>query len=186
MPKQTASFLAAALIMGALAIPTFAQDNTQPQPQQGRQRFDPTQMRQMMNDRLKEALGASDDEMQALGPKIDRIMQLQRDARSGGGMGLLFRRTGQGGAPGGGGPGGGPPGGTDPNAPPSATQQKLNDLQTTLDNKDAKVDEIKARLAALRDARNQAKAELARAEDDLRGLLTQRQEAALVMYGILE
>jgi Spy/CpxP family protein refolding chaperone len=59
-------------------------------------------------------------------------------------------------------------------------------LQTTLDNKDAKPEEIKAKLTALRDARNKAKEDLTKAQADLKELLTQRQEAVLVNMGLLD
>lgn len=178
----TKSFLAAGILgLFALATPAFAQPQ-QPDPNQPqRQRFDPAQMRQRMMDNLKDALGASDDEMKALYPAIEKVMQLQRDAR-GGNIGALFRR-GQDQGGGGGFRGGF---GADPNATPSIVQQKLQELQTAVDNKDTPPADLKARLAALRQARDQARAELAKAQADLQGLLTQRQEAALVVYGILD
>jgi hypothetical protein len=181
MIKKSIPFLAAALAFGGVfTAPTFAQDN--PPPQQRRQ-FDPAQFQQMLGDRLKESLNASDDEIKALLPQIQKVMTLQRDVR-GGSMTSLFRRPGgdQGG-------GGRPPGGGfggDPNAAPSAVQQRLTDLQTAVDNKETKPEELKARIEALRQAKNQARAELAKAQEDLRGLLTQRQEAALITFGILE
>lgn len=192
-------FLASSLLVGSLSISAFGQ--AQPGGNQpggnppggnggpgGRGNFDPAQRRQQMMDRLKEQLGASDDEMQALMPKIEKVMQLQRDA-GGGGMRGMFggRRGGFGGGPGGpggnGGPGG-PPGG--PTGQESAVRQKAADLQETLQNKDAKPDEIKAKLDALRAARAQAKQDLTAAQQELKGLLTQRQEAVLVEFGMLE
>lgn len=193
-------FLAASVLLGSLSVGAFGQaqpgGGNQPggqpgQPGQpgGRGNFDPAQFRQRMMDRLKEQLGASDDEMQALMPKIEKVMQLQRDA-GGGGMRGMFgggRRGGGPGGPGGnGGPGGpgGPGGAADANASP--VRQKSTDLQETLQNKDAKPDEIKAKLDALRAARAQAKQDLAAAQQELKGLLTQRQEAVMVEMGMLE
>ncbi len=49
-----------------------------------------------------------------------------------------------------------------------------------------KPEEIKARLKALREAREAAKDELVKAKDKLREILTQRQEAQLVLYGFLD
>jgi len=172
--KKTIGFLAAALTLGAVA-PTFAQPQPgQPDPNQPQQRrqFDPAQFRQMMIDRLKEAMNASDDEMKALQPQIEKVMQLSRDARAGG-MGGFGRR----------------PGGGDPNQQqqqPSAVQQRQQELQTAVENKDTPPNELKAKIDALRAAKNAARAELAKAQDDLRGLLTQRQEAVLITFGILE
>jgi hypothetical protein len=130
-----------------------------------------------MMDRLKEQLGASDDEMAALAPKIEKVMQLQRDAGGGGMRGMFGRRGGQGGP-------GGPQGGSTANESP--VRQKAAELRETLDNKDAKPDEIKAKLDALRAARAQAKQDLAAAQQELKGLLTQRQEAVMVEMGMLE
>src|SRR5437867_3676371 len=52
--------------------------------------FDPAQMRQRMMDALKQQLGATDDEWKAIQPKVEKVMEAQRDARSGGGMGMFF------------------------------------------------------------------------------------------------
>jgi Spy/CpxP family protein refolding chaperone len=59
-------------------------------------------------------------------------------------------------------------------------------LQTALDNKDSKPDEIKGKLDALRDARGKAREQLVKAQADLKSLLTQRQEAVLVTRSMLE
>jgi hypothetical protein len=186
-------FLAASVLLGSLSVGAFGQaqpgGNQPGQPGQpgGRGNFDPAQRRQQMMDRLKEQLGASDDEMQALMPKIEKVMTLQRDA--GGGMrGMFGRRGGGPGGPGGnGGPGGpGGAGGAPADANASPVRQKSADLQETLQNKDAKPDEIKAKLDALRAARAQAKQDLAAAQQELKGLLTQRQEAVMVEMGMLE
>jgi Spy/CpxP family protein refolding chaperone len=168
--KRTIGFLASALLMVVVSIPAVGQ------PQPGGAgggpggRFDPAQMRQRMLDRIKETIGATDDEFKALEPKIDQVMTAQREAMSFG-----FRR----------GPGGGGPGG-DPNAPTTPVQEKTKDLKDALDNKDTKPEEIKAKMAALREARIKARENLVKAQKDLSELLTQRQEAGLVMMGFLD
>jgi hypothetical protein len=133
--------------------------------------FDPAQFRQRMMDRLKEELGATDDEWKVLEPKVDKVMTAQQSARAGGGFGGFGRRGGGGGM----GPGGDTP-----------TAQAARDLRTTLDNKDAPASEITAKLTALRDARAKARAELESAQKDLKEVLTPRQEAVLVVNGMLE
>ena len=173
---------------------SLAQDNTQQQQQgqrQGRRQrgqggqggqggnFDPAQMRANFLQRIKEQLGATDEEFAALQPKLEKLMTAQRDARAGG-----FGR-------GGGRRGGGQGGNTDnQNATAqqnqSAVAKAQADLRTVLDNKDSKPDEIKSKLAALRDAREKAKADVASAQKELRELLTQRQEAVLVNMGFLD
>lgn len=168
--KRTIGFWAAALLLGTLAIPAFGQPGGG-----GRAQF-----MQQMNDRLKAQLGVTDDEYKALQPKIEAVMTAQRATRGGfGGFGGR-NRGGQGGN-------GGTTATPDPNAPPpTPTQAATQALQATLDNKDAKPEEIKEKLTALRDARAKAKEELAKAQADLKELLTQRQEAVLVNMGLLD
>lgn len=199
MQERKVGFVAATLLLGSLAMPVLAQ----PAPdgggqgqgdnagggRGGRGGFDPAQMRQRMEERVKEMLGASDDEFKAIQPKLEKVFQLQRDASGARGMMMLMGRGGRGGRGGdaagpGAAAGGGPAG--DQNATPSPLQQKAKELQETLDNKDAKPEEIKAKLDAYREARTKAKEELATAQKELRELLSQRQEATIVMLGMLD
>lgn len=184
MPPRT--LLRIVLLTMAAASPAFAQVQGPGGPG-GPPDF--AQMRQRFLDRMKEMLGATDDEWKTLQPKIEKVQQLQRESSGMRGMFMMFGPGPGGPPPGGpGGPGGPPPGGPGfgGDQPPSPVMQKMQDLRTTLDNKDAKPEEIKAKLQALRDARAQAKADLTKAQDDLRDLLTTRQESVLVMMGILE
>jgi hypothetical protein len=144
----------------------------------GGRRFDPAQFRQRMMQRLQTALGASDDEFAVLEPKIDAVVQLRMDVNGGGfGRGMGGRR------PGGQDGGGGAPPSTQPSTP---VQAAIQDLRTTLDDDSATPDQIKSKLDTLRQARAQEKTDLSKSEDDLRSLLTQRQEAQLVLFGILD
>ena len=59
-------------------------------------------------------------------------------------------------------------------------------LRTVLDNTSATPDQIKKQLTALRTAREKAKQQLAVAQQDLRKIITVRQEAQLVMMGMLD
>ena len=163
---------------------SLAQDNTQQQGQrQGRRQrgqggqggnFDPAQMRSQFLQRIKEQLGATDEEFAALQPKLEKVMTAQRDTR--GGRGGFGRRGGQDGNT------------NDANAQQnqSAVAKAQAELRTVLDNKDSKPEEIKSKLTALRDAREKAKADVASAQKELRELLTQRQEAVLVNMGFLD
>jgi hypothetical protein len=182
------NIFAAALLVGVLVIPSLGQTapgtpgqqpnpNTPPGGGRQRRQYDPAQARQQSLDRVKQALGATDDEFQALAPKIDKVMTLQRDTRGGSSRRGRTR---------GGDPNAAPTPSATPTTPLTPARQASTDLAATLANKDAKPDEIKARLDAYRAARAQAKAELAAAQQDLLGLLTQRQEAMLVTLGILE
>ena len=175
------------MLLATVAAPALAQ---QP-PGGGGDRPDFAEMRRMFSERMKEQLAATDAEWQLIGPLIDKVQQLQRDTSTGG-MGMMFGPGQRRGFPGGSeGPGGegGPDGAGSPfggDQPQSAVQQKRQDLQNSLDKKDAPVDEIKAKVAAVREAQLKANADLAKAQSDLRDLLTVRQEAALIATGLLD
>ena len=160
---------------------------------------DPNQLQQIFGDirkhvekqrqkQLQEELGATDEEWKALGPKIEKVRTLQRlvgDDSGAGTPGGMF-----------GGMFGGGPGGiagratlmrnADPNAQPADIETKSQTLQTLLANKQAKPEAVAASLKAYRDARVKAKQDLAKARQELKDLLTVRQEAQLVTMGILE
>ena len=142
----------------------------------GGMRFDPEQMRQMIMTRIKETLGATDEEWKVLGPKVEKVQTLFGQLRSGGQRGMF----------------GGGRGGRQEAAPAqpardlSAVEKAAEDLRTTLENKDAKPDDVKKKLGALREEREKAKQNLAQAQDELRQLLTVKQEAQLVLMGLLD
>jgi ribosomal protein L9 len=129
-----------------------------------------------MMDNLKERLGAKDDEWQAISPRLEKVMTLSFQSRAGGAMRMFGRN--RGGDQGGGNRFGG--------QSDSAVSRAQQDLNATLDNPNASADEIANRLKALRDAHEQAKQELVKAQQDLKEILTQRQEAVLVMMGMLD
>ena len=159
----------------ALVAPSFAraqaQDNTNNNNQNRRGNFDPAQMRERFMNSIKEQLKADDDEWKVLSPKIEKLMTAQRDARAGGGG---FR----GGRPGG--------GGTPDNQPTTPVAKASADLRTALDNKDTPAEDIAKKLAALREARDKARADLTAVQKELKEVLTQRQEAVLVTMGMFE
>lgn len=135
--------------------------------------FDPAQFQQQMMDRFKERLEmTNDDEWVAVKGLIQKVMDTRRATMSG--MGFGGRRNG------GGGPGGnGGRGGFNNTPSPEA-----EDLQKALDAK-ASPDELKAKMAKLRDSRKSKEAALAKAQEDLRKVLTVRQEATAVSMGLL-
>lgn len=65
-------------------------------------------------------------------------------------------------------------------------EEKSRDLRELLANKEAKAEEIKARLTALRGAKEQERQDLVKARQSLRQLMTLRQEAVLVLNGLLD
>lgn len=159
----------AASLLAQATAPGGGQNPGQSQPRGNRGNFQ--QQRQQFQERLKQALGSSDDEWNVLDPKIQKVQGLQRASSTRGGMFRGGRRGG---------------GGNSADASPSPVQQALQSLQQTLGNKDAPQQEIQAKLTALRQARAAARADLAKAQDELRDVLTPRQEAVLVEFGILE
>jgi hypothetical protein len=149
-------------------------------------RFDPAQMRQMMAQRMKEQLGADDEAWKVIEPRLTKVMELNREVSGGpGGMFGMFGRGNRGGNATNRGPRGGQNAQGGPAEPQTAVQKATEQLRTTLENQSASPDEIKKNLAALRDAREKAKAELATAQQELKKILTVRQEAQLVLMGQL-
>lgn len=174
--------LAASLLAGG----TFAAvSHAQPAPDGGgpgggRQRggggnFDPAQMRQRMMERMKEQLKASDEEFAVLQPKIEAVQTAQMELQVGRFGGMMGGR---------GGPGGG--GGFGGGGPTSPVAEKARALGETLQNEGASADEVKSKLEALRQARTEAREKLTKAQNELKELLTPRQEAVLVVAGMLE
>jgi len=131
---------------------------------------DPEARRQRMAEFLKERLGATDDEMKVIQPKLEKVMEARRDAS--GGFGFMGR-GGRGGFGGG-------------DQPQSAVARAQQELAQLLENKEARPDQIAEKLKALRDAREKARETLAAAQKDLKEVLTQRQEAVMVMMGWLD
>jgi hypothetical protein len=181
--KMRYAFLAAALATALCALPAMAQNPGAGGGGGGRGGPGGGFGRQQFEDTLKKELGTSDDEFKAIQPKIQKVRDLQQQLR--GNMRAMFG-GGRGGRGGGGGAAGGAAAPAATDQPQSPVEQKATDLKTALDNKDAKPEDIKAKLDALRDARTKTKEELTVAQTDLKGLLTQRQEAVLVEFGILE
>src|SRR5213076_3203524 len=108
----------------------------------GRGSFDPAQMRQQFIDRLRDQLGANEDEWKVLQPKIEKVFTAQRESR--GGFGFGFGGGGRRGRAGD--TGGRGMGGAGDNQQPSAVQAASEDLRNTLDNKNASADDIAAKL----------------------------------------
>ncbi len=151
--------------------------------------FDPAQMRQRMMERMKEQLGADDAAWKVLEPRLVKVMELNRQASSGrgGAFGMMFGRGGRGG-PGGdqGGPQGDRRGPGGPMGEQTALDKAVAQLRTTLENQSATAEEIKTQLTNVRQTREKARQELAVAQQDLKKILTVRQEAILVSMGQLD
>ena len=146
--------------------------------------FDPAQMRQRMLDRYKETLEVTkDDEWQALQPRIEKVMDARTGTFGGMGRGMMGgRRT-----PNGGGTNGdaNAQGNQTRRARPGATPMpEAEALQKAIDDKVA-ASELKTVLAKYLDARKSKQDQLKTAQEDLRKLLTPRQEAIASLNGLL-
>jgi len=149
----------------------------------GRGNWDPEQMRQRMMERFREQLAVKDDaEWSVIEARIKKI----NDSRSGMGRGF-------------GGPGGGPggPGGQGGQAGQAGQGGRQGRggfgqpnpdaevLQTALDS-GASADDIKVKLTAYRAAAKVKEGQLEKAQDELRQLLSVKQEARAVLLGLLK
>jgi hypothetical protein len=198
--KMTSKLFLSALTLGTTAVVALAQDAPR---DGGRQRgggdrggFNTEEFRKRMNDRLKEALKATDEEWAVLQPLIEKVQTKQRETMTsrfggmfggrgpggggGGGGGGGDRGAGAGGNTGGGAGGGGDRGGDRGGSPESQA------LRTALESDSTSAEDLKAKLTAVREARKKSAAELEAARTDLAKVLSVRQEAVLVSMGVLD
>ncbi|MHB1308232.1 MAG: hypothetical protein ACYC23_14235 [Limisphaerales bacterium] len=151
---------------------------------QNRQNFDPEQMRQRMMDRYRERLEVKgDDEWKIIQTRIEKVTAARQEVGGGfGGMMAGGRR---------GAPGGAPEAeqGANANRRPGgmgrAELPEAEALQKAIDDK-ASNEEIKTKLASLREARKGKEAALEKAQGELRAVLNVRQEAEAVLMGLLK
>jgi hypothetical protein len=144
------------------------------------------QFRQRMNDRIKTALQASDQEWAVIQPLLNKVQDKMRET-------MLGRF--------GGGPRPQRAGGNNPSdnaaerperanrpdrGPEQAGGTEAQALRTTLENPSSSNTEIKAKLEALRQSRQKAVADLEQARTELKSVLSLHQEATLVMMGMLD
>ena len=187
MNRNKVASLLVLLAIGTLAVITQALSQpTQPdQPRPGGDAADRAarieQVRQRITDQVKDSLSASDEEWKVIQPKLAKVMQLKQEAM----MSTITRvmrmmRRGRG-----------------PDAPAEGEAAPLPDNAPALEkaaavldklimDKNSKREAIKVALTDFRKARDAAKADLDRAQAELKDLLTIRQEATLVSQGILD
>jgi hypothetical protein len=164
---------------------------------------DPTQMRQRMLDRMKERFEVQDDaEWKLISDRISKVMEARRGVGGFGGPGGMGGPGGPGGPPPGVGPGASDPGSpqrppdqadssrgsrSGSGGPPGFSRQsspELESLNKAIESK-ATSTELKSKLEAVRVARKKKEAALAQAQEDLRQVLSVRQEAIAVAMGLL-
>ncbi len=138
------------------------------------------EFRKRMQDRMREQFGATEDEWKVLYPRIEKVQQLMRQSR--GGFGGRGGRGGRGDRR----PGGDRRPEGAPERQQSEVEKKTEALRNLLDDKASGAQAIKAALDALRAARQKTAQELAVARKELRQVVTMRQEARLVLTGVLD
>jgi hypothetical protein len=164
--------------------------------------FDLAKMRQHMLQRLREQLDVKDEsEWKIISERIQKVMEIRRSLGGPGGPGPGFM-----------GPGGPPPrvesnnapegpsadnsGPPEPSEGPSASSgvpagfnhaasPELEALHKAIEAK-ASSAELKAKLAEFRAARASKEVELEKAQNDLKQVLSVRQEAVAVAFGVLK
>jgi Spy/CpxP family protein refolding chaperone len=179
-PLQSLTAIAAvALALVASPSTSSAQENQGNRPPGGRGNFNPEDFRKRALERMREQFEVKDDaEWKIISERVEKVFNAQRDARPSFGFG--FGR----------GPGGDRGGdrGGDSNRPnpfrgePNPDQEAL---QKALEAK-APAAEIKDKLAKFRDSRKTREEKLAKAQDDLKQVLSARQEATAVLMGLLK
>jgi hypothetical protein len=154
---------------------------------QDRGNFDPAQfqqqMQQRMLERIRERLEVNDDaEWKAIEPMVQKVMDLRRDQMMGGMRGAFGGfGMGRGGGPGGQGGQGGPGGGFRFGPEPSAEETALSDAIENGSSKDI----LKEKMAAFRKAKAAKDAELKSAQDNLKKVLSTKQEAVALEMGLI-
>ena len=140
--------------------------------------FDPAEMQQRIMDNIRDQMSVTnDDEWNVIQARVQKVMDARRDV-GGPNFGRLFRRRNNDG--GDNGPGGGRRGGGFFGTP----SPELESLQNAIDNK-APSDQIKDAMEKYRAAHKAKEAALEKAQDDLKSILTVKQEAVAVSLGLI-
>ena len=151
----------------------------------GAGRFDPTRMQKMIMDGYRDQLEVTDDaDWKAIQDRIQKVVDCQREVSSGG-MGMMsrmFRRGAGGNASPQGAPPGGMPSGLASMMPKPSPEEEA--LQAAIDSKASNA-VVKAALAKFLDARKEKQAKLEKAREELRDVLSTRQEAIAALSGLL-
>ena len=173
------TFLVAAALAGCATFTVQAQN------QRGPRDFD--EIRQRMAERMREQFGVTDDaEWKVIEGKIEKVTEARRAIGGGFGFG------GPGGPGGFGGRRGGPGGGNEEAGQGNRRggfggeqSPEVEELRKAIESK-ASAEEIKSKLAKVREARKANEAKLEAAQEDLRKVLSVRQEAVAVMMGLVK
>jgi hypothetical protein len=129
--------------------------------------------------RLKQQLGVTDEEWKVLEPRIENLVRARQEAgvRPGGGRSGGRSGFGAGELP--------VEPRRDERGEPSELQEAAAELRAAMDDPDAPDADVRGRLDVYRRAREKARLKVETAERELKDLLTLRQEAILMLWGIL-
>ncbi len=145
----------------------------------GRGNFDPAAFQQRMMDNIKEDLGFTNEtEWNAIQPMIQKVMDARRETM-GGGMGRMFGRN-RGGNNANANNNGGRRGGFGGTPSPEAEA-----LQKAIDD-NAPTAQIKAALTKYEASQKEKQAKLVQAQENLRKVLTVKQEAQAALLGLVD
>lgn len=186
--------LAACIPAGALLAQDDNANNPPPPENDGdgrhnRGNFDPTQFHQRLLENIRTKLAfTNDEEWASVQPLVQKVMEARRDTmaegfrmggRFGGGEGRPFARGDDRG-------GEGRPStrGDDRGGPGFRQSAEAETLQKALDGKGSS-QEVKTALTSYRAARKDKESKLAAAQENLRKVLSVRQEAQAVLLGLL-
>jgi len=134
------------------------------------------QMQTMITQALKQKLGCTDDEWTVLGPKVLKVYTLLSSQSTGLQMRQLMGNSRQGNSQ----------GRSGSNQSTSSDDKTIEELQTLLLSEDTTSTQLKSKIAEVRKAKEKTRQELAKAQKDLRELLSLKQEAILISLGMLE
>ena len=169
---KSLSLLVVTAVFASVTVDVSAQERDRNRDRGNRERggergqWDRSQIMERIMDRYRESLGFSVAEWKVVQPKVQAVM----DNRISGASGMMSMfggsRRGRGGDS-------------------SAEKTPTSELRDLLEKDDASKGDIKAKLAAYRADRKAREAKLKKAQEDLRQLLTIKQEAQAVLAGLL-
>ena len=168
---KSLSLLVVTAVFAGVTVDISAQERDRNRDRGNRDRgergqWDRSQIMERIMDRYRENIGFSVAEWKVVQPKVQAVM----DNRISGASGMMSKfggsRRGRGGDS-------------------STEKTPTSELRDLLEKDDASKGDIKAKLAAYRADRKAREAKLKKAQEDLRQLLTIKQEAQAVLAGLL-
>ena len=169
---KSLSLLVVTAVFASVTVDISAQERDRDRDRGNRERgergnrgnFDRSQIMERIMERYRENLGISVAEWKVVQPKVQAVM----DNRISGASGMMSMF-----------------GGSRRGRDSSTEKTPTSELRDLLEKDDASKGDIKAKLAAYRADRKAREAKLKKAQEDLRQLLTLKQEAQAVLSGLL-